>query len=202
LKKLDFIRKVDSVDFEFFADKLKKLLSDERFNHSLGVMETSEKLAVRYGIDVEKAKIAGLLHDCAKNLREDELVALANKYGIQIDDVLEKSPTLLHGPVGGYMIEDYFGIHDDEIKRAIMLHTTGDRDMTLLDKIIFLADYIEPNRNFDGVENLREMAYKNLDEAVIMALDETIKYVIEKGQLLYQKTVIARNDMIIKTKYI
>lgn len=202
MKKLDFIRKVDSVDFEFFADKLKKLLSDERFNHSLGVMETSEKLAVRYGIDVEKAKIAGLLHDCAKNLREDELVALANKYGIQIDDVLEKSPTLLHGPVGGYMIEDYFGIHDDEIKRAIMLHTTGDRDMTLLDKIIFLADYIEPNRNFDGVENLREMAYKNLDEAVIMALDETIKYVIEKGQLLYQKTVIARNDMIIKTKYI
>nr|WP_284700632.1 bis(5'-nucleosyl)-tetraphosphatase (symmetrical) YqeK [Thermoanaerobacterium sp. R66] len=199
---MDFIRKVDSVDFEFFADKLKKLLSDERFNHSLGVMETSEKLAVRYGIDVEKAKIAGLLHDCAKNLREDELVALANKYGIQIDDVLEKSPTLLHGPVGGYMIEDYFGIHDDEIKRAIMLHTTGDRDMTLLDKIIFLADYIEPNRNFDGVENLREMAYKNLDEAVIMALDETIKYVIEKGQLLYQKTVIARNDMIIKTKYI
>ena len=83
-----------------------------------------------------------------------------------------------------------------------MLHTTGDRDMTLLDKIIFLADYIEPNRNFDGVEDLREAAYKNLDEAVIMALDETIKYVIDKGQLLYQKTVIARNDMIIKTKYI
>jgi len=190
------------VDFEFFADKLKKLLSGERFNHSLGVMETSEKLAVRYGADVEKAKIAGLLHDCAKNLREDELVALANKYGIQIDDILEKSPYLLHGPVGGYMIEDYFGIHDDEIKRAIMLHTTGDRDMTLLDKIIFLADYIEPNRNFDGVEDLREVAYKNLDEAVIMALDETIKYVIDKGQLLYQKTVIARNDMIIKTKYI
>ncbi|MEG6566132.1 bis(5'-nucleosyl)-tetraphosphatase (symmetrical) YqeK [Thermoanaerobacterium saccharolyticum] len=190
------------MDFEFFADKLKKLLSDERFNHSLGVMETSEKLAVRYGADVEKAKIAGLLHDCAKNLREDELVALANKYGIQIDDVLEKSPSLLHGPVGGYMIEDYFGIQDDEIKRAIMLHTTGDKDMTLLDKIIFLADYIEPNRNFEGVENLRDAAYKNIEEAVIMALDETIKYVLEKGQLLYQKTVIARNDMIIKTKYI
>ncbi|AFK87106.1 MULTISPECIES: bis(5'-nucleosyl)-tetraphosphatase (symmetrical) YqeK [Thermoanaerobacterium] len=190
------------MDFEFLADKLKKLLSDERFNHSLGVMETSEKLAVRYGADVEKAKIAGLLHDCAKNLREDELVALANKYRIQIDDVLEKSPSLLHGPVGGYMIEDYFGVHDDEIKRAIMLHTTGDKDMTLLDKIIFLADYIEPNRNFEGVENLRDAAYKNIDEAVIMALDETIKYVLEKGQLLYQKTVIARNDMIIKTKYI
>ncbi|MDI3312610.1 MAG: bis(5'-nucleosyl)-tetraphosphatase (symmetrical) YqeK [Thermoanaerobacterium sp.] len=190
------------MDFEFFADKLKKLLSDERFKHSLGVMETSEKLAVRYGADVEKAKIAGLLHDCAKNLREDELIVLANKYGIDLDDVLEKSPTLLHGPVGGYLIEEYFGIHDDEIKRAIMIHTTGDKDMTLLDKIIFLADYIEPNRKFDGVEDLREAAYKNLDTAVIMALDETIKYVIEKGQLLYNKTVIARNDMIIKTKYI
>lgn len=187
------------MELKFYIDGLKKLLNDDRFKHSLGVMETAEKLAYRYNVDVEKAKIAGLLHDCAKNLSNGELISLAKKYNIQLDDVLLHSPFLLHGPVGGYLISDYFDVYDEEIKRAIMLHTTGDKDMTPLDKIVFLADYIEPGREFEGVENLRKVSLSDLDKAVIMALDETINYVIRKHQLLYAKTVIARNDMLIKT---
>lgn len=190
------------MNLKFYIDELKKVLNEERFKHSLGVMEAAEKLAIKYNADIEKAKVAGLLHDCAKNLSDEELISLANKYNIQLDNVLLRSPSLLHGPVGGYLIGDYFGIHDEEIKRAVMLHTTGDKDMTVLDKIIFLADYIEPNRNFEGVEDLRKASSSDLDGAVIMALDQTINYVIKKHQLLYMKTVIARNDMIIKTNSI
>lgn len=187
------------VDLDFYIDGLKKLLNENRFKHSLGVMETAEKLAFRYNADAEKAKIAGLLHDCAKNLSNEELISLAKKYNIQLDDILLRSPFLLHGPVGGYLIGDYFGVYDEEIKRAVALHTTGDKDMTLLDKIIFLADYIEPGREFEGVENLRKASYIDLDKAVVMAFDATINYVIRRHQLLYLKTVIARNDVLIKT---
>ncbi|SNX55164.1 bis(5'-nucleosyl)-tetraphosphatase (symmetrical) YqeK [Thermoanaerobacterium sp. RBIITD] len=186
------------MNVDFYIDRLKTLLNEKRFKHSIGVMDTAVKLAERYGADVEKARVAGLLHDCAKNLSSEELIALAEKYNIELDDVLRHSPFLLHGPVGGYLIRDNFGVCDEEIKRAVMLHTTGDKDMTLLDKIIFLADFIEPGRDFEGVDVLRKTADEDLDKAVIMALDRTIEFVIKNNQLLYNKTVIARNDMLIK----
>lgn len=186
------------MNVNFFIDRLKTLLNEKRFKHSIGVMDTAVKMAERYGADVEKARVAGLLHDCAKNLSSEELIALAEKYNIELDDVLRHSPFLLHGPVGGYLIRDNFGVCDKEIKRAVMLHTTGDKDMTLLDKIIFLADFIEPGRDFEGVDVLRKTADEDLDKAVIMALDRTIEFVIKNNQLLYNKTVIARNDMLIK----
>lgn len=181
-----------------FEEKLKMLLSEKRFRHSTAVMETSRYLAKKYGADVNKAQIAGLLHDCAKDFTDAELLKFAEKYKISVDEILKHSIFLLHGPVGAELIEEIFGVHDAEIKRAIAIHTTGDLDMTILDKIVFLADYIEPGRSFDGVEELRHIAEENLDIAVVKAFDNTINYVISRGMLLYEKTVRARNDILIK----
>lgn len=185
-------------NIDIYREKLKTLLNEKRFNHSIGVMNTAIELAKKYGADVDRARLAGLLHDCAKNLSDKKLIELAIKYNIELDEVLRNSPFLLHGPVGGYLLKDYFDINDEEIKHAVMIHSTGDKDMTTLDKIIFLADYIEPSRDFDGVIDLRIAAKDDLDKAVIMALNGTIKYVISNNLLLYKKTVIARNDMLIK----
>lgn len=185
-------------DIEWMKEKLKEMLDGERYIHSVGVMETAVKLAEKYGEDVEKARVAGLLHDCAKGFSDEELVKMAYKYGIFVDEVLLKVPFLLHGPVGAYLAQELFGVTDEEIKRAIALHTTGDVNMSLLDKIIFLADYIEPNRDFEGVEELRELSWKDLDLAVLRAYDSTICYVIKRNMILYEKTVSGRNDILLK----
>ncbi|MDI6605286.1 MAG: bis(5'-nucleosyl)-tetraphosphatase (symmetrical) YqeK [Thermoanaerobacteraceae bacterium] len=181
-----------------YANKLKNLINTNRYKHSLGVMETALKLAKKYGADEKKAAIAGLLHDCAKNLTDEELLKLAVRFYIPLNDVLRHSVSLLHGPVGACLLKEYFGIDDEDIKKAVALHTTGDINMSLLDKIIFLADYIEPGRNFDGVEVLRKAAEEDINKAVIMALNNTIISVVKRNMLLYEKTVQARNEMIIK----
>lgn len=185
-------------DLRLFEKKLKMLLNEKRFIHSVAVMETSQNLAKKYGADVKKAEIAGLLHDCAKDFSDSELLKFAKRYKIPVDEVLKHSTFLLHGPIGAELVEEIFGVNDAEIKRAIAIHTTGDINMTLLDKIVFLADYIEPGRNFNGVEELRRTAEKNLDLAIVKAFDNTINYVISQGMLLYEKTVKARNDILIK----
>ncbi|MGB9809005.1 MAG: bis(5'-nucleosyl)-tetraphosphatase (symmetrical) YqeK [Caldanaerobacter sp.] len=185
-------------DIERMKAKLKEILDKERYSHSIGVMETALKLAEKYGADVEKAMVAGLLHDCAKGLSDEELLKMAYKYGVPVDNILLKVPFLLHGPVGACMVQELFGVTDEEIKRAIALHTTGDVNMSILDKIIFLADYIEPNRDFEGVEELRELSWKDLDLAVLRAYDSTICYVIKRNMILYEKTVSGRNDILLK----
>jgi predicted HD superfamily hydrolase involved in NAD metabolism len=185
-------------DIEFLKSKLRSLLDEERYLHSIGVMETAIYLAKKYDANVEKAQVAGLLHDCAKGYSDEELLKFAQRYGIEVDEVLKHAPFLLHGPVGAHLVEEIFGIKDEEIKRAIALHTTGDVNMTILDKIIFLADYIEPNRNFEGVEKLKQLAEQDVDMAVLKAFDSTICYVIERKLLLYEKTIRARNDILLK----
>lgn len=185
-------------DIKFLKMRLKEFLDEKRFKHSIGVMETAVYLAIKYGADVEKAQVAGLLHDCAKSYSDDELLKLAKKYRIELDDILILSPSLLHGPVGAHLVEEVFGIKEEEIKRAIALHTTGDVNMSTLDKIVFVADYIEPNRDFKGVEVLRRLADENLDLALLESFDSTICYVLEKGLLLYEKTVKARNNILLK----
>jgi len=185
-------------DIEFFKKRLKELLDEKRFKHSIGVMETAMHLAIKYGADVEKAQVAGLLHDCAKSYSDDDLLKLAKKYRIELDEILIHAPFLLHGPIGAHLVEEIFGIKDQEIKRAIALHTTGDVNMSLLDEAVFLADYIEPNRDFKGVEELRRLAEENLDLALLKSFDSTICYVLQRGLLLYEKTVKARNYILLK----
>jgi len=179
-----------------YDTKLKTMLDFKRYEHSLGVQKTAVEIAQRHGADIEKASIAGILHDCAKGFSDEKLLKSAELAGIEVNDVERRSPQLLHGPVGAYIAQVEFGVEDADILHAIRYHTTGCENMSLLDKIIYVADYIEPCRNFPGVDELRKTTFGNLDKGVIMALDNTLKYVIERGQLIHILTVKARNFML------
>ncbi|MCY6371852.1 bis(5'-nucleosyl)-tetraphosphatase (symmetrical) YqeK [Clostridium ganghwense] len=181
---------------EQIIEYLKENLKERRFKHSLSVRDTAVKLAEIYGVDIEKARIAGLAHDCAKNIKNQEMLNIAEKYGYNINDVCIKSPSLLHGVVGAYISKNIMGIHDESILNAIAYHTTGRKNMSLLEKIIYMADYIEPLRNFPGVEEVRKLTYEDIDEALIVTFNNTIKYIIKNGQLLHSDTIEARNYML------
>ena len=177
---------------------LKGILKEGRFKHSLSVRDTAVKLAKRYSIDVDKARIAGLTHDCAKNMSDEGILALVKKKAIFIDEISLKAPQLLHGVAGSLVAETVFEIVDTEILDAIAYHTVGRKNMTPLDKIIYIADYIEPLRSFDGVDKLRKCAQNDLNEALLMCCNNTINYVISKGELLHQNTVDVRNDLLLR----
>ena len=173
-------------------------LSSKRYLHSLNVMKAAEELALNFGEDAVKASVAGLLHDCAKYLEHDKIFELCRLYNIEINEYTLNQPELLHGPIGASMAKEIYGISDTDILHAIYFHTTGCEDMTMLDKIIFLADYIEPGRNFDGVDDIRQKAYTNIEEAIALSFASTIKDVLKKGKLLYPITIDARNYIILE----
>lgn len=180
---------------------LKRNLTEKRFSHVLNVCETSEKLAKLYGADVEKAKISALIHDCAKNFKEDYLIDLLQKANVTIDEITIRNFELLHGHAAAVIGKNEMEIYDEEILMAAKYHTTGRENMSLLEKIIYLADYIEPGRVFDGVDLLRKVAFnKSLDEALLIAIDNTIKYILSKGQLIHIDTIKARNYLLINCK--
>ncbi|KAJ53820.1 putative HD superfamily hydrolase involved in NAD metabolism [Clostridium tetanomorphum] len=181
---------------EHIESYLKEKLESKRFLHSLSVRDTAVKMARHYGVDEYKARIAGLVHDCAKNIKGYELINIVKKHGYKVNEIYEESPQLLHGLVGAIIARDIMGIKDKEIFNAIAYHTTGRKNMTLLEKIIYLADYIEPLRKYPGVDELRKLSYDNIDKAIVKSFDITIKYVIERGQMLHLDTIEARNYLI------
>lgn len=176
---------------------LKKNLKKSRYEHSLGVCETAVKLAKIYGENEEKSYIAGLIHDCAKNMADEEIIKTIEDAGIKINILSLKMPQLLHGLAGSIIASNAMQVKDRDILDSITYHTTGRENMSLLEKIIYLADFIEPSRDFKGVEELRELSYKNLDKALLCAFNNSIKFVIEKHEILHLDTVKARNYMII-----
>lgn len=180
--------------------KLRNMLSEERYNHSLRVQSTSVKLAKAYNIDIEKASAAGLLHDCAKGYSDENLLKYAVEYGIEINEIYTANPQLLHGPVGSFLARHVFNIDDPDVIHSIYYHTTGCENMSMLDKIIYIADFIEPGRDFPGVDKLRKVAYDELDISILMAMDSTIRYVIERKQMIDTLTVRARNSMLISMR--
>ncbi len=175
------------------TERLQQMLSPRRFQHSLKVMEASVKLAEKYGGDVEKAALAGLVHDCAKNMKTDEIFGLCDKYGIIVDDIMKRQPTLLHGLVGSFLAAELFGIEDPLILTAIADHTMGRAAMDKLSSILFVADYIEATRDYPGVEQIRDAAQKSLENAIVTGIDNTIMHILEKGELLHPQTVATRN---------
>lgn len=179
------------------VEYLKTNLKPKRFNHSIGVRDTAVKLAEIYGEDVDKARIAGLIHDCAKYVPDKEMIDSYENHGNKVDDVEKNMPAILHGKVGSYVAKEIMGVEDKDILNAIAYHTTGRVNMSVLEKIIYIADYIEPSRDFPGVDNLRNIAFnENLDKALILSFDNTIKYVIDGNQLLHKDTIEARNYML------
>lgn len=180
---------------------LKKNLNTTRYEHSLGVRDSAVILAKKYKVDEKKARLAGLIHDCAKNLKDEEILRLVRAGDLEISEVCLKSPQIMHGLAGSIVARNIFKVIDVEILNAITYHTTGRKDMTDLEKIIYLADFIEPGRDFLGVEALRILALNDLERALVLAFDNTINFVIMKGELLHLDTIIARNDIILKNNF-
>lgn len=171
-------------------EMLKSELKPERYIHSLGVRDMAVKLGRAYGADINKCEIAGLLHDCAKSLTVEEMQVICERYFIELDDKEKTHHGVLHGKAGSvYAIEKY-GIKDQEIIDAIFCHTTGKPGMSLLEKIIYVADYIEENRNFsDKLPEYRERAMKDLDSVLVDILHDCIEHVKSKGFYLFPKTM-------------
>ncbi|MGI6130084.1 MAG: bis(5'-nucleosyl)-tetraphosphatase (symmetrical) YqeK [bacterium] len=179
--------------------KLKDILTASRYRHSLAVAQVAAELGQCHGVDLDRAYKAGLLHDCAKGLGSEELLQTALAFGIVRDDTELICPDLLHGPVGAMLAWKEYGVNDAEILTAIAAHTLGAEKMGLLSKIIYIADYVEPNRSFPGVEDLRALAPNNLNLAVLRAMDCTIAYVLEQSLPLHPQTVRARNSLLLET---
>lgn len=169
-------------------EKLQSALSVKRYIHTMGVAEEAVKLAEIYGTprEQQKARVAGLLHDCAKDYPEAMRLRLCREYKVKMDEILEKQTDLIHPFLGAEVARREYLVTDEDILNAIRYHTTGRAGMSLLEKIIFIADYIEPNReNFDGLEEARRLAYLDLDEAIGYILKNTIAFVRARGRLLH-----------------
>ena len=169
-------------------------LKHKRIPHVLGTEQEAIRLAERYGADVERARRAALLHDCTKKLEMEEQLALCERYGIALDELEQAALKLLHSKTGAAIARDVFGV-DEEVYSAIWYHTTGRAGMTLLEKIIYLADYIEPTRDFPGVEPLRQACYEDLDKGLLLGLEMSIEEMRRMGNPVHHATVEARDAL-------
>lgn len=181
-------------------EQLRHMLTEKRYIHSLGVADTAEKLANRCGVDPQKAYTAGLVHDAAKNLSLEESVEACHRLGVSLDEIELANPALIHASLGAEYIEEQFGIADREIKDAVRYHTTGRAGMGMLEKIIYLADMIEPNRCFDGVDKLRALAENDINDACIEAGMMTVRHTMDNRQLVHPNTIFAVNDLLLKKR--
>jgi predicted HD superfamily hydrolase involved in NAD metabolism len=182
-------------DTQEFSLVLKDKMTAKRWQHSLGVAETAKKLALFWGADPEKAWLAGIFHDYARELPKPQLIKIATAYGLPVLKEERDNPVVLHAPIGALLVKDDFNIKDEEILSAISKHTVGGESLTLLDKIIFLADLVEPGRNWPGVEKLRTMVYQDLKGAMKEALDGTIQYLKEQGRTIHPITLLTWQNL-------
>lgn len=164
---------------------LEKELDAKRFEHTIGVEYTATSLAMAHGASVKDAQLAGLLHDCAKAVPDDKKIALCEKYGIPIREVERANPGLLHAKLGSYFAEHTYGVDNPDVLGAIEWHTTGKPGMSLLEKIVFVADYIEPSRKqLINMEEIRHLAFKDIDKAVMQILEDTLLYLGQSGKAI------------------
>lgn len=192
---MNFSGKYTAFKREELMQEVQMHMSERRFQHVLGVEEMAVALAAKYGASEEKASIAALTHDYAKERPDEEFELIIQRDGYNLD-LLNYGNAIWHGLIGASMVQRELGIDDEEILEAIRLHTTGAKDMSLLDKIIYVADYIEPGRNFPGVKEARELALINLDEAVAYETKHTLQHLIEQEQQIYPKTIETFNHWV------
>ena len=179
-------------DMKAFQKKLKREMDEGRYQHTLGVMYTAAALAMRYEYDIQKAQIAGLLHDCAKCIPNGKKLKLCEKYQIPVTEVENRNPFLLHAKLGSFLASHEYDVQDEEILSAILYHTTGKPDMSLLDKIVYIADYIEPRRNkAPNLTEVRKLAFLDLDAALYKILSDTLSYLDEGTGEIDEMTIKA-----------
>lgn len=178
--------------FENIQEQLKRALDEPRFEHTLGVMYTAGCMAMAHGYDIQKAMLAGLLHDCAKCMTHEERLTLCEAYHVEVTASELENKALLHAKAGAILAKIEYDITDVDILHAIAVHTTGEPNMNMLDKIIYIADYIEPGRDkAPNLELVRSLAYKDLDACMAQILYDTLNYLNTRGGLIDPTTAEA-----------
>ncbi|ANA81582.1 metal dependent phosphohydrolase [Paenibacillus vortex V453] len=180
---------------EKLIDAVSSQMPAKRWEHTQGVMETAVILAGRFGADPVKAELAAILHDVAKYWPVQRLHQMMVDHKLS-EELLHYDKQLWHAEVGAFVAQQEYGVTDAQVLDAIRYHTSGRIGMTLLDKVVCLADYMEPGRDFPGVNNIRELANHSLEEALAAGFDSTIGHLLSRRQIIYPLTVLARNDLI------
>lgn len=188
---------MDTQRNEEFLEEIKRRLSKERFYHSLNVADEAKKLAVHYGADSEKAFTAGLLHDIIKDTGKYEQLKILEQNGIILTDTEKSSAKTWHAMAGAIFIEKNLNVQDKEIISAVRFHTTGKEKMTLLEKVIYIADFISADRSYPGVEIMREKAYRSLNEAMLEGLQFTIIENVRNAYPIHEDSIKCYNDTVI-----
>ena len=170
-------------------EHLKKKLNPARYEHTLGVCYTCMALAMKYGSDLKQAELAGLLHDCAKRYDDETIIQKCEKHGVELTESELRAPAVIHAKLGAWMAEHKYGVTNPEILSAIACHTTGKPEMSLLDKILYIADYIEPGRDkAPNLPALRKLAFEDLNEALYQILKGTLDYLGKTGGTVDEMT--------------
>ncbi len=171
---------------------LEACLKPKRYRHTLGVAMTAANMAVIHGVDSEQAYLAGLLHDCAKYLKGTEMITLCNQHQIPLSDIERENTALIHGKLGAYFARTKYMVEDEDVLNAISFHTTGRPQMSPLEKIIYLADYMEPHRDMKckphSLTKVRKMCFNDLDRALCMVLENTVSYLDKSGKPVDEMT--------------
>lgn len=174
---------------QYKIDKMKRKVQEYldriRYEHTMGVMYTAAALAMRYDVDLQKALVAGLLHDCAKCISSEKKIKLCERNDIAISEAEQKNPGLLHAKLGAFIAKTKYGVEDQEILDSITYHTTGRPAMTLLDKVVYIADYIEPNRTeAPNLDRIRHLAFEDIDACLYAILEDSLAYLQTKNEVI------------------
>ena len=189
-----------SIDFKYIYSYLKKNMSEERYKHSFQVSKVAENIARHYEISTDKAKVLGLIHDCAKDYTIIELRALIKKYNIKMSEIEKNIPGLWHAYVGAELARDIFNIKDQEMLDAIRYHSTASEKIGLLGKIIYISDKIEPDRKTEQLDKVRKLVWHDIDLAMLELLNQGIKRLIDRNLMIHPETLHTRNNIIYEKK--
>ena len=189
---------MDSATYNSYVEILKQRLSEYRLRHSLAVADSCRELARQYGGDEEKMFLAGLLHDVMKNASPEEQLGVLSEAGIELMPVERENKKLWHAMAGAAYVKFVMGIDDRDIIRAVRYHTTGRAGMSLLERVVYLADYISADRNYNGVEDMRRLCQADSDEAILYALTFGIPDLVSKGRVIHPDSLDLYNEVIIK----
>lgn len=188
------------LDIKEMKKILKTALPGKRYKHSLDVYETAVQLAKEHNLDYEKAAVAALLHDCGREVATRDLFNKAIELDIFMDEIEKNQPILLHAKIGVYYAQKKYGVTDEEILSAIKYHTTGAAGMSKLAMVVYLADLLEPTRDFPGISEMRDLARVDLEKAMIQAYAQTMRYLLEYDLLIHPNCVNGYNEIATKFK--
>lgn len=197
IHKIEYSGRYTDLSHDQLVQKLKETLTTSRFEHVLRVEQTAVDLAQQYGANIEKASIAGLVHDYAKQRPDDDFIAAIKQYRLP-SELLNYGNAIWHGVVGWIFVKNELGIDDLDILHAVQYHTVGHQYMNQLAQIIYMADYIEPGRDFPGVTEAREITHQSLAEGVAYQTQQTLKYLVENRKPVYPQTIVTYNAWVPK----